>query len=80
MYSVFKQLENGDFVHVATRDDFGQAAQLAQDLNVHWPAKYEVRNSRSEVVRSTSSAHNASKSNSKTNFAGGRYVHTHYIS
>ncbi len=80
MYSLFKQLENGEFVRVASRDDLEQAAQLAQDLNVHWPGKYEVRNSLSEVVQSTSSVHDASNSNSKRNFVGGYYVHTHYIS
>jgi len=51
MYSVLKQLENGEFVHVASRDDLQQAFQLAQSLNVHWPGEYEIRDSHSEVVR-----------------------------
>jgi len=51
MYSVLKQLENGEFVHVASRDDLQQALQLAQSLNVHWPGDYEVRDSHSEVIR-----------------------------
>lgn len=45
MYNVLKQLENGEFVHVASRDELEQAVQLAQSLNVHWPGEYEVRDS-----------------------------------
>jgi hypothetical protein len=80
MYTVFKQLENGDFVHVASRDGIDEAMQLAHDLNVHWPGKYEVCNSRSELVRSTSSVRNASNSDAKTNSVEGHHLHTHYIS
>jgi hypothetical protein len=50
MYSVLKQLEDGEFVNVASRDNLQEALQLAQSLNVHWPGNYEVRDSRSEVV------------------------------
>jgi hypothetical protein len=50
MYSVLKQLEDGEFVNVASRDNLQEALQLAQSLNVHWPGNYEVRYSRSEVV------------------------------
>jgi hypothetical protein len=56
MYTVLKRLENGEFVHVASRDDLQQALQLAQSLNAHWPGEYEVRDSRSEVIRFPSSS------------------------
>jgi hypothetical protein len=50
MYTLLKRLENGEFVHVASRDDLQQALQLAQSLNAHWPGEYEVRDSGSEVI------------------------------
>lgn len=43
MYTVFKQLENGEFVNVATRDDPEQAVQLVEELNALWPGKYIVQ-------------------------------------
>jgi len=51
MYNVLKQLENGEFVHVASRDNLEQAVQLAESLNAEWPGDYEVRDSHSEIVR-----------------------------
>jgi hypothetical protein len=51
MYNVLKQLENGEFVHVASRDDVQQAVQLAQALNAEWPGEYEVRDSSLGGVR-----------------------------
>jgi hypothetical protein len=56
MFTVLKRIENGEFVHVASRDDLQQALQLAQSLNVHWPGDYEVRDSRSEAIGFPSSA------------------------
>ncbi|HEY2544743.1 MAG TPA: hypothetical protein VGI46_01630 [Candidatus Acidoferrum sp.] len=50
MYNVLKQLEDGVFVKVASRDDLQQALHLAQSLNEHWPGNYEVRDSHSGVV------------------------------
>jgi len=50
MYVVLKRLEDGEFVHVASRDDLQEAVQLAQSLNALWPGEYEIRNSNSEVV------------------------------
>ena len=43
MYSVFKQFENGEFLHVASRDELEQAVQLVGAFNVHWPGEYVVR-------------------------------------
>jgi len=51
MYSVLKQLENGEFVHVASRDEFEQAVRLAHALNAEWPGEYEVRDSHATLVR-----------------------------
>ncbi len=43
MYTVFKQLENGEFANVATRDEPQQAVQLVKELNALWPGKYIVQ-------------------------------------
>ena len=50
MYSVFKQLQNGDFVHVGSRGNLEQAMQLVQALKAHWPGVYEVREGKAEVI------------------------------
>jgi hypothetical protein len=51
MYSVSKQLESGEFVHVASRDELEQAVRLAHGLNAEWPGEYEVRDSHDALVR-----------------------------
>ena len=51
MYSVLKQIENGEFVHVAFRDELEQAVKLAHVLNAEWPGEYEVRDSHAALVR-----------------------------
>jgi len=51
MYSVLKQIENGEFVHVASRDELEQAVKLAHALNAEWPGEYEVRDSHAALVR-----------------------------
>ena len=43
MYTVFKQLENGELANVATRDELEQAVQLVEELNALWPGKYTVQ-------------------------------------
>jgi hypothetical protein len=43
MYKVFKQLANGEFANVATRDEPEQAVQLVEALNAPWPGKYIVQ-------------------------------------
>ena len=50
MYSVFKQLQNGDFVLVGSRGSLEQAMQLVQALKAHWPGVYEVRERKGEVI------------------------------
>ncbi len=51
MYNVFKQLGNGEFVQVASRDKLEDALQLAVALNAYWPGEYEVRDSHLQAVR-----------------------------
>jgi hypothetical protein len=51
MYSVLKQLESGEFVQVASRDELEQAVRLAHALNAEWPGEYEVRDSHTALVR-----------------------------
>jgi hypothetical protein len=50
MYKVFKQIGNGDFVCVALHEDLEEAVQQVESLSVHWPGKYEVRQSETEAV------------------------------
>jgi LPS sulfotransferase NodH len=50
VYSVFKQLGNGEFVHVASRDELEQAVQLVEALSTHWPGEYVVRDSKGNDV------------------------------
>jgi len=51
MYSILKQLESGEFVQVAYRDELEQAVRLAHALNAEWPGEYEVRDSHTALVR-----------------------------
>lgn len=51
MFIVFKQLENGEFERVASRDKIAEAVKLLQGLNIHWPGEYEVRDSDTGAVR-----------------------------
>jgi hypothetical protein len=50
MYFVFRQLGNGEFLHVASRDDLEEALRLCGDLNTHWPGEYKVRDSEGNDV------------------------------
>lgn len=50
VFRVFRQLENGEFVHVASRDELEQAVQLVEALNAHWPGEYVVRDSEGNDV------------------------------
>ncbi len=53
MYSVFVQLGDGEFLHVASRDELEQAVQLAEELNANWPQKYVVWDSQGNDVDAT---------------------------
>lgn len=50
MYSVFRKLENGEFLHVASRDELEQVVQLVEAFNAHWPGEYIVRDSEGNDV------------------------------
>jgi len=50
VYSVFRQLGNGEFLHVASRDELEQAVQLVEAFNAHWPGEYVVRDSEGNDV------------------------------
>jgi hypothetical protein len=45
VYRVFRQLENGEFLDVASREELEQAFHLVEELNALWPAEYVVRDS-----------------------------------
>jgi uncharacterized protein (DUF2249 family) len=61
MFYVLKQLEDGEFIRIASRDDLQQALQLAQSLSSEWPGEYQVRDSHSEVIKLPLSAERQSK-------------------
>ena len=44
----FRHPENGEFVHVASREDSEQAFQLVEEFKALWPGEYEVRDSEGE--------------------------------
>jgi hypothetical protein len=50
VYTVFKRTENGEFVHVASRNELEQAVQLVEALNADWPGEYVVRDSEGNDV------------------------------
>jgi len=50
VYSVFRQLGNGEFLHVASRDELEEALHLIEELNNHWPGGYIVRDSEGNDV------------------------------
>jgi hypothetical protein len=62
VYEPFKQIEGGEFVHVASRYELEEAVQLVEALNRQWPGKYEVRDSDAQVVRYSLSCRSAGKS------------------
>jgi hypothetical protein len=45
MYQVLAQLDDGEFLIVACRDELEEAVQLIEGLNAYWPRKYLVRDS-----------------------------------
>jgi hypothetical protein len=45
VYRVFRQLENGELVQVASRDELEQAVKLVEALSEVFPGKYAARDS-----------------------------------
>ena len=50
MYSVFVQLGDGAFLHVASREELEQAVHLVEAFKDHWPQEYVVRDSEGNDV------------------------------
>jgi hypothetical protein len=42
MYRVLVQLEEGELLHVASRNELEEAVQLIEGLNSYWPREYVV--------------------------------------
>ena len=53
MDSVFVQLGDGEFQHVASRDDLEEAVQFVEALKVTRPQEYVVRDSEGNEVDPT---------------------------
>ena len=45
MYRVLAQLEDGEYLHVACRNELQEAVQLIEGLNAYWPREYVLRDS-----------------------------------
>jgi hypothetical protein len=50
VYRLFRQLENGELLHVASHDELEPAVQLVNTFNAHWPGGYVVRDSEGIAV------------------------------
>jgi hypothetical protein len=50
VYGVFRKLENGEFLEVASRDELEQVLQLVEAFKAHWPGEYVVRDSEGNDV------------------------------
>jgi hypothetical protein len=44
-YKIFRKLETGELLLLASFDDLDQAKELVQSLNEHWPGDYSVQDS-----------------------------------
>jgi hypothetical protein len=44
MYRVFTKLNDGEFLFVASRGEFEQAARLIKGLGAHWPNEVRADN------------------------------------
>ena len=53
VYSVFKHPENGEFVHVASREDSEQVFRLEEEFKSILPEGYEVRDSEGKAMDRT---------------------------
>lgn len=55
MYSLLRELENGEFIHIASHDSVEQLLQLKEKLCNLWPSegRYVVRDSDGDDVDPT---------------------------
>ena len=49
MYRVFKQLESGEWEHVALSDQLEQATELVATLSTTWPGEYLVDSEENDI-------------------------------
>jgi hypothetical protein len=45
MYRIFAQLDGGEYLFVAGREELEEALHLVEGLSAYWPRKYVVRDS-----------------------------------
>lgn len=50
MYQIFVQMDGGEFMVVASRDQLRDAVQLVQGLNAYWPRQYVLRDSEGNIL------------------------------
>lgn len=50
VYTVLRKLENGECLHVASRDNREEVLQLVADLNTYWPGEYIVRDAQGRDI------------------------------
>ena len=50
MYYVVKQVETGEFVDVASHNDWQQALAIGELLNAEWPGEYFVKDAEGNDV------------------------------
>lgn len=48
-YDILRKMENEEVLLIASREELGEAKQLAESLNSYWPAEYIVREAESGV-------------------------------
>jgi hypothetical protein len=53
VYRVFRQLGNGELLHVASCDEFEKVMRLVKAFKAHWPGGYLVRDSQGNDVDRT---------------------------
>lgn len=49
VYKIFRKLETGELLMLASSDNLDQAKQLVESLNEHWPGDYSVQDSTSQA-------------------------------
>ena len=73
MYRVFRQLENGELVHVAWRDQLEQVVKLVEALSEGFPGEYVVagfRRKRHRASRKTNLRSESMHKSSRLSISG----------
>jgi len=53
-YIVYRKLETGEVLWIASRNTLREARDLAASLDAHWPGRYLIRESAHEALEKTS--------------------------